>query len=67
VIINYKVCASLKGHPSVCDEPKTIPGSGHTIHGLNPGTKYDISVSASTNAGEGPAQNVSGETVKSGK
>ena len=68
MIINYKVCASLIGHPSICNnESKTIPSSGSTIRGLNPGTKYTISVSASTSAGEGTAQNKSGETVKSGK
>ena len=67
VIINYKVCASLIDHPSICNEPKTIPSSGSTIRGLNPGTRYTISVSASTSAGEGTAQNGSGETVKSGK
>ncbi|CAB4026554.1 receptor-type tyrosine- phosphatase eta-like isoform X1, partial [Paramuricea clavata] len=65
-IINYKVCASLIGHPSICNnEPKTIPSSGSTIRGLNPGTRYAISLSASTGAGEGTAQNVSRETVRS--
>ena len=66
MIIKYKVCASLTGQKK-CDEPKTIPALGHIIVGLNPGTKYDISLSAFTDAGEGPAQNMPRETDKSGK
>ena len=61
---DYKVCFNLKGGSPTCIN---TPNQQYGIDNLNPGTTYNISVSASTVAGNGPIDWKLIETTKSGK